>query len=135
MSSAKKEAKMMPSRFECPTSVLAPADLLLLDSGKTLLTYGRRVVPCGVRGMLSHDEGETWDSEHKITLPADSADNATGHPSSVQLDDGTICTAFYVCESLAYGTWGRLGPSAWLIRYREEDILPLPASNTTGGAR
>jgi hypothetical protein len=98
-----------------------PADLLLLQSGKILLTYGHRMVPHGVRGMISYDEGETWDTEHEITLAADSADNGCGYPSSVQLDDGTICTAFCVKHSLAYE---RLGPHGALLRYREEDILP-----------
>ena len=98
-----------------------PADLLLLQSGKILLTYGHRIVPHGVRGMLSHDDGQTWDTQHKITFAADSADNGCGYPSSVQLDDGVICTAFCLKHSLAYE---RLGPHAALLRYQEEDILP-----------
>jgi len=97
-----------------------PADLLLLKSGKILLTYGHRIAPMGVRGMLSYDEGETWDTGHKITFAADSANNGCGYPSSVQLDDGTICTAFCLKHSLAYE---RLGPHAALIRYREEDMI------------
>jgi hypothetical protein len=98
-----------------------PADLLLLKSGKILLTYGERMVPRGVRGMISYDEGETWDRKHIITLAADSANNGCGYPSSVQLDDGTICTAFCLKHSLAYEN---LGPHAALLRYHEEDILP-----------
>ena len=106
-----------------------PADLLLLQSGKILLTYGRRRPPFGVHAMLSHDEGETWDTKHKIALVSDGENRDLGYPSSVQLDDGTICTADYSYqdlfavskESRGYPSWGM---HTALVRNREEDILP-----------
>jgi hypothetical protein len=75
-----------------------PADLLPLRSGKLLCAYGYRRRPYGVRACLSHDEGRTWDIEHELILRADGAGPDVGYPSSVQLDDGTIFTAYYMEE-------------------------------------
>ena len=106
-----------------------PADLLLLQSGKILLTYGRRRSPYGIQAMLSYDDGETWDTEHKITLVCDAENMEVGYPSSVQLDDGTICTAYYSYQDLFHITDRFRGYNSWglhtaVVRYREEDILP-----------
>ena len=98
-----------------------PGDLLLLPSGKVLLVYGRRLRPYGVRALLSHDEGRSWDHDHTISLVADSDTTDCGYPSSVLLDDGTICTAYYNVEDRrVYTSWGI---HAALVRYREEHIL------------
>ena len=99
-----------------------PGDLLLLPSGKVLLTYGRRLRPYGVRALVSYDEGWSWDHDHTITLVADADTTDCGYPSSVLLDDGIICTAYYSVEDRrVYASWGI---HAALVRYREEDILP-----------
>jgi len=98
-----------------------PADLLLLQSGKILLTYGRRHPPFGIEAMLSYDEGKTWDIKHKIMLVGDAENGEVGYPSSVQLDDGTICTAYYSYQGQGYKGWGL---HTALLRYQEADILP-----------
>jgi hypothetical protein len=105
-----------------------PADLLL-ESGNTLLTYGRRRSPYGIQAMLSYDEGESWDTKHRVTLVCDAEDMEVGYPSSVQLDDGTICTAYYSYQDLFHITDRFRGYHSWglhtaVVRYREEDILP-----------
>ena len=106
-----------------------PADLLLLQSGSILLTYGRRRSPYGIQAILSYDEGKTWDTKHRITLVCDAEDMEVGYPSSVQLDDGTICTAYYSYQDLFHISDRFRGYNSWglhtaLVRYREEDILP-----------
>ena len=106
-----------------------PADLILLQSGKILLTYGRRRPPYGIQAMLSYDEGENWDTKHKITLVSDAEDMEVGYPSSVQLDDGTICTAYYSYQDLFHITDRYRGYNSWglhtaAVRYQEEDLLP-----------
>jgi hypothetical protein len=106
-----------------------PGDLLLLQSGKLLLTFGRRRPPYGIQAMLSHDEGKSWDTKHRITLVSDAENMEVGYPSSVQLDDGTICTAYYSWQNLfhikdtfrGYNSWGL---HTAVVRYGEEDILP-----------
>ncbi len=103
-----------------------PADLLLLKSGRVLLTFGHRTPPCGVRALVSRDEGGSWDYDHQITLMAESALGDCGYPSSVQLDDGKIFTAYYVYESpgpFRQEGWATFGPHAAGIKYGE-DLLP-----------
>ena len=106
-----------------------PADLLLLETGNILLTYGRRRSPYGIQAMLSYDQGVTWDVNHKIALVCDAENMEVGYPSSVQLDDGTICTAYYAYQDPFHITARFRGYHSWglhtaVVRYREEDILP-----------
>lgn len=75
-----------------------PANLTLLDSGHILCVYGYRRPPYGVRACLSRDEGATWDVANEFILRADGIDGDVGYPTSVQLKDGTIFTAWYLAE-------------------------------------
>ena len=77
-----------------------PADILELQSGNILMTYGNRIWDLAVGAVLSRDGGRTWDLEnrvnlarHNLTPNKNGAD--TGYPSTVQIDDGTIVTAYY----------------------------------------
>jgi hypothetical protein len=102
-----------------------PADLLLLRNGKILLTYGERNPPYGVRALVSHDDGESWDTEHKLTLVSEGTTSDCGYPSSVQLADGSILTAYYIYESL--GPFQavpnqRMGIHAAVVKYHEADL-------------
>ena len=71
----------------------APAHLLRLSDGTVLSVYGYREAPYGIRYMLSHDEGESWQTDLILDDSADSAD--LGYPASVQLSDGRILTVYY----------------------------------------
>ena len=44
-----------------------PPHLLALGDGRLLCTYGYRRAPFGVRACLSHDGGETWEDEIRLT--------------------------------------------------------------------
>ncbi len=107
-----------------------PPDLLLLADGRVLLTYGRRLAPCGVRGMVSHDQGRSWRTDEKLVLVADSVTRDCGYPSSVQLADGSILTAYYAVESRGFwpGSYGwhhgegTLGPHCAVVKYHADDL-------------
>ena len=79
-----------------------PGNLALLADGRILLSYGNR---CwnnfGVDVRLSDDRGETWSPPIRI---ADCPQSDCGYPSSVQLPDGGVVTAYYtqVSEDLHY---------------------------------
>ena len=75
-----------------------PPHLLRLQSGSILCVYGYRRPPYGARACLSHDEGKTWDIQNELILRQDGIDPDVGYPTSVQLDDGTIFTVWYLCE-------------------------------------
>ncbi len=73
----------------------SPFDLLLLDDGRVLATYGHRREPFGIRACLSEDGGRTWDTGNEVVLRDDGLDRDMGYPSSVQLPDGSIFTTYY----------------------------------------
>ena len=73
----------------------SPLDLLLLDDGRVLATYGHRREPFGVRACLSEDGGRTWDVGNEVVLRDDGLDRDMGYPSSVQLPGGSIFTTYY----------------------------------------
>ena len=76
-----------------------PAHLLRLRDGRVLCTYGYRMHPDpGVRACLSND-GVQWKPQGIFTVKAmpdlDSDRLQIGCPSSLQLDDGRIQTAYH----------------------------------------
>jgi sialidase-1 len=75
-----------------------PPDLLRLQDGRILLTYGHRHEPFGIRAVVSSDEGETWDLDHIWVLREDGGGTDLGYPHSVQLKDGTVVTIYYFVE-------------------------------------
>jgi hypothetical protein len=70
-----------------------PGHLMRLKHGAIMLSYGNRNKDnLGVDVMFSDDEGKTWRQPYRI-LKVGTADS--GYPSSVQLDNGNILTAYY----------------------------------------
>lgn len=102
-----------------------PADVVALQSGRVLLTFGRRIRPMGCGALVSADGGQTWDREHEALLAGDGIrDQDLGYPSTVQLADWHIVTALYFASgsqmSEGFGGWGEVSCQA--IWYREEDV-------------
>ena len=75
-----------------------PPDLLRLQDGRLLLTYGYRHPPYGVRAVVSNDEGEIWDADSAWVLRDDGGAFDLGYPHSVQLKDGTVVTIYYFAQ-------------------------------------
>lgn len=69
-----------------------PGHLLRLRDGRILLTYGIRWGVHGVGTRVSADDGRTWGAP---MIPMYYGGGDGGYPSSVQLSDGTIVTAYY----------------------------------------
>ncbi len=89
-----------------------PAHLLQLADGTILLTYGSRIPECrGVVGRISRDHGQTW--SQPFTLVAGFMPNSDhGYPSSVQLGDGAIVTAYY-CSAAPWYQRYHMGVLRW----------------------
>lgn len=85
-----------------------PADLTALADGRILLTYGDRngalpgskwpdglpgsaTFPHGIEVRVSSDAGRTWSPSERIAT----FDGDGGYPSTVQLSDGRLLTAYY----------------------------------------
>jgi hypothetical protein len=71
-----------------------PGHFLELRDGRLLLTYGTRITGLyGVCARISQDKGKTW-SVAKVLVGAPGPMDC-GYPSSVELPDGMIVTAYY----------------------------------------
>ena len=71
-----------------------PGHLTKLADGRVLLSYGLRTEgQHGVAVRISPDEGNSWGPPRTLVHLDEPTD--CGYPSSSQLDDGTIVTAYY----------------------------------------
>jgi hypothetical protein len=68
-----------------------PGHFTRLQDGRVLLSYGNRLVPKGVDVRFSGDEGMTWTEPYRVV---DFLGDG-GYPSSIQLPDGQVLTAYY----------------------------------------
>ena len=70
-----------------------PSHLLRLRDDRLLMTYGYRRKPYGNQARISADHGKTW--SEPITISGDGANGDLGYPSTVELANGTLLTAWY----------------------------------------
>jgi hypothetical protein len=100
--------------WQKPTRVTGRSEinghLARLKDGRLLLSYGVRVAGRqGVCAKLSSDEGKTWGEPLRL---AHSFTNDCGYPSSVQLADGSIVTAYYSRDAPEYNGY-HMGCAVW----------------------
>lgn len=72
-----------------------PAQLLDLDDGRILMTYGWRYPDFGVRAVLSRDEGRSWDVDQTIRIRGGLPNKNVGYPATVRCADGSLLTVYY----------------------------------------
>ena len=70
-----------------------PSHLLRLRDDRLMMTYGYRRKPFGNLARISADHGKTW--SEPITISSDGANGDLGYPSTVELPNGTLLTAWY----------------------------------------
>tara|TARA_B100000953_G_scaffold134148_1_gene110992 strand:- start:1089 stop:2252 length:1164 start_codon:yes stop_codon:yes gene_type:complete len=70
-----------------------PSHLVRLRDGRLLMSYGYRRKPFGNQARISTDHGKTWGEP--VTISGDGANGDLGYPSTVELQDGTLLTAWY----------------------------------------
>ena len=76
----------------------APAHLFKLSTGELISTFSYRKAPCGIKVIISTDDGKTW-CESKDIFVSDGDFWDIGYPSTVELNDGTLLTVFYLRPS------------------------------------
>ena len=87
-----------------------PGHLLKLSDGSLVLTYGnRKKGEYGVEVRRSYDRGNTWTEPIRVV---DLSHRDSGHPSSVQLADGRILTAYYG-PKIGYHVTYHMGVVIW----------------------
>jgi hypothetical protein len=67
-----------------------------------------------VYATVSHDEGETWDTDNTRIVTNDLVNNDTTYPTTAQLADGTLVTTWYA------NLFGKFFVA--VKRYRPEDL-------------
>ena len=72
----------------------APAHLLRTKSGRLLSVYGYRTAPYGIRLAVSDDCGKSWVCDLEIC--AEGTNHDIGYPATVELQDGSFFTLFYM---------------------------------------
>lgn len=75
----------------------APAHLFLHSSGTLITAFSHRLRPYGIWAVFSTDGGETWSDEAVIHNGYETDD--LGYPSTIELDNGELLTAFYTRKS------------------------------------
>jgi hypothetical protein len=91
------------------------AHLIELNDGKILLTCGSRIEGLfKVVMRLSEDEGDSWSKSYTFISIPDQVD--CGYPSSVQLENGTVITAYYI-SSVPWHCRYRMGIVHWRVEH------------------
>jgi hypothetical protein len=90
-----------------------PGQLLVLDDGRLLCTYGRRQAPFGIRACLSEDGGRTWQVEREMVIRDDLPNADLGYPTTIEYAPGRLFCCYYGQEpdgvTCVQGTYVELG--------------------------
>lgn len=85
-----------------------PGHFTRLNDGSILLSYGNRLTPTGIDVRVSDDEGLNWSEPVRVAdFQADG-----GYPSSVQLPDENVLTAYYAKRTAGYDGY-HMGVVIW----------------------
>jgi BNR repeat-like domain len=76
-----------------------PPHLLLLPDGRVLCTVGWRYPDFGIRGVISHDGGDSWDIERTIRIRGGLPNKDLGYPCTLLESDGSLFTVYYGQDS------------------------------------
>ena len=98
-----------------PTPMIGhPPDLIQLQDGRLLCTYGyrpgRHGDPGGIRAAFSADNGETWQIDQEVHIRKDFLNMDIGYPETLQMADGRLLTVYYFNLFQRFfigGTWWR----------------------------
>lgn len=90
-----------------------PGHLLLLKDGRLMLSYGLRNPGCyGVGVRFSSDLGASWSPPRVLVTLEGSTD--VGYPASLELDEGTLVTAYY-CNRIPAHNRYHMGVIRWKL--------------------
>jgi hypothetical protein len=103
------DAKTWKPRGRITGCAQHPGHLFKLSDGSILLSYGNRTAgDKGIDVRMSNDEGRSWSQPQRLC----DFDGDGGYPSSVQLANGEILTAYYASESAGHSGY-HMGVIKW----------------------
>jgi hypothetical protein len=73
--------------------------------------------------MLSYDNGETWDYEHRVSLAWDAPGINCGYANPALSGDGSIIVTYYTMPSTSdyHRLWSQA--TIYTVRFTEEELL------------
>jgi hypothetical protein len=74
----------------------SPFHVLQLRDDRTLVSYGYRKQPFGIRAKICGPELEDLDSSPEIVLVDDAPNGDLGYPHAVQLKDDSVLVSYYI---------------------------------------
>ena len=89
-----------------------PSHLWRLADGRLLMTYGYRRDPLGQYARVSDDCGKSW--SEPMYIGPNNVNGDLGYPSTVQLSDGTLVSAWY--ETPAPGAKAIVKMARWVLK-------------------
>lgn len=123
--------------WQGPTQVTEPGQqpggAFRLAGGRVMATWGNRRSPFGVGAALSHDDGKTWDYEHRVALAWDHQNANCGYANGAQAGDGSIVVVYYCMDPAAndhVGSWG--GSKVYAVRFSEEQFIEATKNQQVG---
>lgn len=87
-----------------------PPHMIKLNDGRILCVVGHRKTPYSIRGVISYDQGLTWDTNNTFTIYEWEDEPDMGYPMSLETAPGEIMTVFY-CSRLDANTPNH--PAPW----------------------
>ncbi len=102
------DAKTWTHRMKLTGTQQHPGHFARLKDGAVLLSYGNRLTPRGVDVRFSDDEGATWSEPFRVV----DFQGDGGYPSSVQLPDGQVLTAYYASRIAGHDRY-HMGVVVW----------------------
>ena len=88
-----------------------PSHLLRLRDNRLLMSYGHRRKPLGNQVRVSQDNGRTWSPP--LIVSGDGTSTDLGYPSTVEMSDGSLLTAWY--ELMKGSTHAVVRQARWLL--------------------
>ena len=101
-----------------------PPDMTILSNGYVLLNFGFRNKPYGVQGVISRDNGRTWD-KRRLILADDLPGTDSGYPSTARLENGRLITVFYSTgtHEQPYNSYEAVNTFCRCVCYEEAELL------------
>ena len=95
-----------------------PPYLMRLSAGPILCVYTRRDRPRGIGGVISYDDGKTWDIENRFAIRAfDHIDNGVdiGYPVVLETEPAELFCVYYANPTLKTADYAAYDPYEWGI--------------------
>ncbi len=95
-----------------------PPYLLRLKAGPILCVFGKRTEPRRICGILSYDDGKSWDKDNVLIIKEfENINNGSdiGYPIVLETQPGELFCIYYACPTLKMANYAKADPNSWGI--------------------